>query len=106
VVNELKKLYPVTQTHEFNNENTTYGDYISYNKNCYLCFDTTHSTDTYYSYDSIHSETCMDITYSGENQLCYEVVDSGQCFNSNYIVYSANTQESSYIFNCADIKNC
>ena len=105
IVEELKKRYPLTQTNEHHNDNTNYGNYMAYNKNCYLLFDSIHNTDSAYIYDSLNQQNCYDITYSDESQLSYQVTDSVKCFNCNYIVYSNNCQDSSYIFNCLDIKN-
>jgi hypothetical protein len=105
-VEELKMKYPLTQTHENNNENSSYGDFVYYNKNCYLCFDTARCIDTCYAYDCGHDKSSLDLTYSAENELSYELVDSAYCFNTNYTVFSAHIQDSSYIFNCTDVKNC
>ena len=105
IVEDLKKKYPLTQTNESNNENTSYGNYFYNNKNSYLCFTASDNTDSGYIYDSTAMNTSYDITYSTENELCYEVTDSGQCFNCNYIVYSAACLDSSYIINCLDVKN-
>ena len=105
IVEELKKRYPATQTHEDNNENSPYGNYMFFNKNCYLSFDSTYNTDSGYLYDCTENKTCYDVLYSANNQLSYEIVDSAYCFNCNYIVYSAHCQDSSYIFNCLDVKN-
>lgn len=105
VVSELKKRYPVTQTHEENNENSAFGNYIYFNKNCYLCFDASYNTDSGYIYDSSEHKTSYDITQSSTNELSYEVTDSANCFNCNYVVYSAHCQDSSYVFNCLDVKN-
>src|SRR5205085_244072 len=82
-----------------------YGNYMYYNKNCYLCFTAIHCIDSGYIYESNNQNSCYDIHYSSQNELCYEAVDSGECFNSNYIVYSGNCHDSSYIINCLDVKN-
>lgn len=106
MVEELKKRYPLTQTNEAHNENTTYGDHMSYNKNCYLLFDATHNMDSGYLYDASTQERCFDISQSAENQSCYQMTDSERCFNCNYVVYCAKCQDSSYIFNCFNVSNC
>lgn len=105
IVDDLKRRYPLTQTNEANNENTTYGNYMYHNKNCYLLFDASNNSDSGYLYDTIGHKTCYDATYSSDNELCYQIVDSGRCFNANYVVYSANCINSSYIFDCFDVKD-
>lgn len=105
VVEELTRKYPQTQINEGFNENTTYGNYMYYNKNCYLCFTASHCKDSGYIHESNYQNTCFDIHYSTRNELCYEVIDSGDSFNCNYLVYSGNCQDSSYVINCSDVKN-
>jgi|SRR3989338_235359 len=105
MLEELKKRYPYTQTNDAHNENSAYGNYIYFNKNCYLCFDATRNQDSAYLYDSHRNTTCFDFTYSIDGELCYEVVDSAHCFNCNYSVFSGYCQDSSYLFNCANVKN-
>lgn len=105
-VEELKKLYPVTQTIGDHNQNTSYGNYIHYDINCYLCFDAAHDENCMYVYDTFYCKNSMDMTYSGQNvELGYEIVDSGDINNCNFIVDSKNCQESSYLINCLDVKN-
>lgn len=105
IVKEIRSKFPVTQTHEANNENSSYGNYFYFNKNCYMCFDVRNNKDSGYLYDSNMMTSCYDITYSTENELCYEITDSGYCFNCSYVVYSAKCQDSSYVINGLDVKN-
>lgn len=105
-VEKLKKIFPVTQVVGAHNENTTYGNYIHYNKNCYLCFDAAHDENCAYLYDSFNCKNTFDATYSSdENQLSYEVISSAHQFNCSYIFWSENCLDSSYLFNCLDVKN-
>lgn len=107
MLEELKKRYPVTQTNEAHNENSSYGNYVYFNKNCYLCFDAAHNEECSYLYDSFYNKTSYDLTYSAQNnQLCYEVVESGNLFNCNYAVYCNGCNDSSFIFNCKNVKDC
>lgn len=105
-VEKIRATLPVTQTHEKNNENSSYGDYVYFNKNCYMCFDASHNKDCGYLYDCGNHTTSYDSTYSTAQELCYESADSGYCFNCNYVVYSGNCRDSSYVINCLDVKNC
>jgi hypothetical protein len=105
MIEELKLLYPLTQTHESNNENSPYGNYVYHSKNSYMCFNAQHNKECGYIYESSHHTSCYDVTYSSENELCYEVTDSGKCFNSNYVVYSYNCQDSWYVINGLNVKD-
>lgn len=106
MVEDLRKRYPFTQKEAYN-ENSFYGNYIHHNKNCYLSFDAAHDEECAYLYDCFYNKTCYDMTYSSQNnQLSYEVVDSTNLFNCNFSVFSDNSHDSSYIFNCSNVKNC
>lgn len=106
MLEELKKRFPKTQTIGGHNENTTYGNYIHYNKNCYLCFDAAHDENCAYVYDTFYAKTTLDATYSGQNiELSYEIVSSADCFNCDYTVRSKKCLDSSYLFGCLNVKN-
>lgn len=104
-VEELNNRFPVTQTHEDFNENSPFGNYVYYNKNCYSCFDATNNEYCGYLYDAHKNRTCYDTTLSGENQLSYEVIDSALLFNCNYVIWSKSCQNGWYLFNCFDVKD-
>lgn len=105
-VEKLKKLYPKTQTIGGHNENTTYGNYLHYNKNCYLCFDAAHDENCAYVYDTFYSKTTLDGTYSGRNvEVSYQIVSSADIFNCDYTVWSKKCLDSAYLFGCYNVKN-
>ena len=105
-VEKIRATLPVTQTHESNNENSSYGDYVYFSKNCYMCFDARHNTDSGYIYDSHNLNSSWDVSSSRDSELSYEVADSGVLFNSNFVVFSKNISDSSYVVNSYDVKNC
>jgi|SRR5581483_117515 len=105
-VEKLKKLYPIMPAVEAHNENTIYGNYIHYDKNCYLCFDAAHDENGAYLYDTFEANNTLDATYCGDHaDLSYEVVSSARLFNCNYVYWSEKCQDSSYLFNCLNVKN-
>lgn len=105
IVEELKKKFPLTQTIEAYNDNTYYGNYIHYDKNCYLCFDAAHDENCSYLYDSFYCTNSLDLTYTGHNELTYQALDSSNLFNCNFAIHSTNCQDSSYLFRCFNVKN-
>lgn len=106
MVEELKKRFPLTQTVSGNNENTTYGNYIHWNKNCYLCFDAAYDENCGYLYDSFHCRNSYDLTYvAKETELTYQASDSATLFNCNYMMHADSCQDSSYLLNCFYVKN-
>lgn len=104
-VNGLYRQHPWTQTHEIQNENSPYGNYISYNKNTYMAFDASYNEYSGYLYDSSHNKYAYDVTQSNKIELSIEVTDSTQIFNCDYIVFSKNCMDSSYVFDCFDLRN-
>lgn len=106
LLEDLKKQFSLTQTIGGDNENTTYGNYIHFDKNCYLCFDAAYDEDSGYLYDSFHCRNSYDLTYvAKETELTFQAVDSVTLFNCNYVVHGANCQDSFYLFNCFNVKN-
>jgi hypothetical protein len=55
IVKQIQATMPVTQTHEENNENSLYGDYVYFSKDTYMCFDSRFNKDSGYIYDSNHN---------------------------------------------------
>lgn len=107
MIEELKQKFPRTQTIGGNNENADFGNYIHYNKNCYLCFDAGHDEDCAYLYDTFYCKSCYDMSYSGqEDSLCYENYYTSTCFNCDYSVYSDKSTDCSYLINSTNAKNC
>jgi hypothetical protein len=107
MVEELKLRYPLTQTREAHNENSAYGNYSHYNSHCYMIFDGAHNEACAYLYDSHHNATSYDLTCSYQhNEVSYQLVDGIKLFNCNFAVHSSNSFDSSYIFNCRNVKNC
>jgi hypothetical protein len=107
ILDEIVKRFPKSQTQENNNENSSYGDYFFFNKNCYMMFDASYNENCCYLYDSFHNKMSMDATYSSrDNELSYQIIDSARLFNCSYSVFGNSCQDSSYLFDCFGLKNC
>lgn len=105
-VEKLKKQFPLTQTHGYNNENSPYGNYVYNSSNSYMCFDSSSNQNCGYLYDSGANKYCYDATFSGDSELVYEFVDSAYLFNCNFVIWSAYCNDSAYLVACANLKNC
>ncbi len=105
VVEDIKLKQPVTQTRSLHNENSNYGNYVFYSKNCYMCFDIGKCENCGYIHDSSDDKFTYDVTQSGGIELSYEVIDSGEIFNSDYVHFSKNCNDSSYLIDCLDVKD-
>ena len=104
-VEKIKLAHPITQTVGTDNENSSYGNHMRFCRNCYMCFDSENSENSGYIYDSGKNNKAYDISQCGEIEISYQVLDSGLVFNSSYIVFSKNIQDSRYLFDCVDMKN-
>jgi hypothetical protein len=105
-VENLKKRFPLTQTNGVKNENSNYGNYQYFNKDCYMCFDAAHNDNCVYMFDAHKSKNCLDNTQSGTNELCYEIVDCANCYNSAFSAFSYNCNDSWFVFDCINVKDC
>lgn len=107
MLEELKATHPITQTHGVHNENSQFGNYIHYCKNCFYCFDAAYNEDCGYLYDSFSGcKRCYDMTYAAEYmELSYEIIDSVSSFNCDHLADCKNCVDSSYLFHCFDVKN-
>lgn len=106
LLEELKSYYPLTQTHQVNDENTFFSNYSFYNKNSYLCFDAAYNKESAYLYDSAYDEFCYDMIYSYHSEHCYQLVDCDKMFNCNFCVFTNYATDSMYLFNCYNVKDC
>lgn len=105
IVEDLKKRYPFTPK-EGHNENSPYGNYIHFCKNCYMCFDAGNDENCAYLYDSFYNKTSIDMTYASQHsEVSYQIVDSDYMFNCSYSVRSSHCIDSTFLFNCRNVKN-
>lgn len=100
---ELRKTFPKPPKIENQNEQTDYGNYIYFNKNCYYMFDATRNSDGGFIYDSHRNKNAFDLTYCADNELCYELVDSIQCYES---AFSKDLERSNYCLFSEALTNC
>lgn len=105
IVEEILAKHPATPTHEKENENSPYGNYTSHNKNSYLCFDASRNEYCGYLYDTSDNKYSYDITQSNHCEVSLEVTDSTLIFNCDYVIFSKNCTDSSYLVDCLNVKN-
>lgn len=103
-LSDLRKLmmnFPVTQSKVEHSENCEYGNQVFHSKNLYLCFDSAHSEDGGYLYDSHWNKHCYDMTQSHHCGFCYECNDSTDCNNCHHLIYCDHTTDSAFSENCS-----
>ncbi|MDP4007831.1 MAG: hypothetical protein Q8P68_01435 [Candidatus Peregrinibacteria bacterium] len=98
-------------TYIINSENSI-GDLLFESKNVYYSFDSIHSEDSSYLYDSIDMKDSMDAYHVGWSELTYEchaITNSTQArfshfsYDNNYIDYCDCVHNSKNLFGCAGL---
>ncbi|MFA6523082.1 MAG: hypothetical protein WCS85_01820 [Candidatus Peribacteraceae bacterium] len=87
-------------------QNCTYVNYASNNKNCYMMFDSDASEECYYANVMKHNLRCIDCSYVQHSELCYECVDCSRCYRLLYAENCDNCSESAFLENCTGCKHC
>jgi len=84
-------------------ENSEYGSDNDAVKNCYLCFNTGHSEDSYYCTTYGYSKNCVDMFWSIKCELCYEC---SKVFESYHSFWCFNCKNVSDCYFCEDCRGC
>jgi len=86
--------------------NSEYCNYVSNDKNCYLCFGGMRNEQLFFSKNVAFSKDSADI-YSGDKlELCYENIE---CENSYQLIFSKqceNCTSSAFLYDCRNCQNC
>jgi hypothetical protein len=110
---------PYPQSHQRNNVNCLYGDYISYSKNVYWGFNTYWLEDSGYVFLGGKAKNCWDLYFvggstgkdimSGISEYCYECVGGSSIYHCFYTYQSSNCTNCYYSWaldNCSDCFGC
>lgn len=103
---DLEKDTPHMSLINLRGENSEYCNVTNSNKNCYLVFGGDYCEDTLYSVFSMYCSDSSDLYWVVKSQLTYDCVDCQNCYKVKYSQNSENCQESSFLFDCKNLKNC
>src|SRR3989339_886863 len=103
---ELEKKVPKANIYVVESENSTYTNYASHNKNCYLLFGSWFNEDCLYGNTYYHSISCVDCHFINKCQFCYQCVDCNECYEVFYGQNCQNSMSSWYMFDCKRCDNC
>jgi hypothetical protein len=103
---ELIKKYPFGPSNVTSSENSDYGNHVHYCHNCYLCFDTVHSENCAYLYDSAFCKSSYDLTYGYKTELSYECTDVARVYNCDYLENCSDCFDCQYLMDCVDCHDC
>lgn len=82
---------------------TEYVNMGTYNKDCYLVFNTSYSEESSYITFSRRLKKCLDMYASASCELCYESMYIGNCYRA---MYSENCEDSNDIYFSKDLYGC
>ncbi len=82
---------------------TEYVNMGTYNKDCYLVFNTAFSEESAYTTFTRYAKNCFDIYGSGSCELCYESRYIGNCYK---VLYSENCEDCVEVYFSKDLYGC
>ncbi len=82
---------------------TEYVNMGTYNKDCYLVFNTSYSEESSYTTFSRKAKRCLDLYGTGSCELCYECVYIGDCYR---VLYSDNCEECVDVYFSRNLYGC
>ncbi|MFH0819088.1 MAG: hypothetical protein V1898_03795 [Patescibacteria group bacterium] len=103
---DLQMVVPRMKNYSISNENAEYGNLSSWNKNCYMMFESDNNEDSLYSEYSFRCKDIVDTSYAKECEFCYECVDIMKCYNLWYSFNCKNCYDSYFLKNCTGCNNC
>ena len=84
-------------------------DYTAYGmelKNCYYVFGGINSENILYGNWPIYARDCIDIWVAYKSELCYEIVSGSDNYNCNFLYFSNNCLDSSFLYDCRNCSSC
>ena len=104
--NELMQVVPRMKNFSVGNENAEYGNLSSWNKDCYMLFESDNNRDCFYLENSFKNISTVDCGYARECQLCYQCSDILNSYALFYCSSCKDCSDSQFLYNCIGCKNC
>lgn len=82
---------------------TEYVNMGTYNKDCYLVFNTAYSEESSFTTFFLQGKKCLDMYGGVKNELCYEGVNFGNCYR---VFYSKNCNDCVDIYFSKNLRGC
>jgi hypothetical protein len=99
---ELQLKVPRVNALLMDNENTEYGNYAGFAKDCYLVFGSVYVENCYYG-SPYYSKNCVDSLIIRKCELCYECIT---CEELYHCFYCQDCYSSNDLYFCYDCKGC
>jgi hypothetical protein len=102
----LAQATPRAATYEARNNNCSYCNYSTHNKDCYLLFGSWFNENSGYSQTLLESRECWDCMYAKKCELCFASSDLVQCTQVHWSRSCANCIDSAFLYDCRNCQNC
>ena len=103
---ELSDTVPRIATVNVGCENSTYTNFASDSKNCYLVFGCIKNEDCCYGKIVWNCKNCIDCLYVYRCELCSHSVDLVDCYDVHYSTESTHCSESYFLHDCRNCFGC
>ncbi len=88
------------------NENCDFASNLSYCKNCYLIFNSTHVEDSMYGENLWQTKDSLDSSYLTDCELCYDCLLCQKCYNLQSSWDCEGCSESYFLLGCISCQHC
>lgn len=103
---ELQREFPRMNLENRNNQNSDFCNDTNDLKNCYLCFNSEKSEDSYYAHTFGYSKNCLDMFWSLACELCYECTKVFDSYHSFWCFNCSNVSDCYFCEDCRGCNNC
>lgn len=88
------------------NQNSEFVNLSSWNKDCYLLFESDNNQNCFYCDHTYLSHDTVDSSYSDHCQLCYECIYCMNCHSGRFLRHCENCSDCDFCTNCIGCKYC
>ena len=103
---DLMARVPKSAFLQVGNENCEYNALIGYSKNSYMCAGSHFVEDCIYCRKSQYSRDCVNSNLLDHCELTAVSTNSKNCYSCHHLINSRQCVDSSYLADCANLKNC
>ena len=103
---KLQKVVPRPSSYETKNVNSSYCNFSTHNKGCYLLFGSWFNENCGYGQTVMESKDCWDCLFVKNCELCFSSLD---CTGCSQVFFSQNCSsciDSAFLYDCRNCQNC
>jgi hypothetical protein len=106
---DLMRVVPKIAMLSMSNENSEFVNLSSWNKDCYLLFESDNNRDCMHCDHSFFNEDCVDVSYTERSKHCYECLYCKTCYSCRHSAFCENCTDCHscrYCIGCSDCFGC